>query len=137
MEALNIWLRVPEEKLALISNAIHMLHIGSLMYVVFFFLFISYIIYVNATVVISLSNILYILYRIDDIQDDSKMRRGVPATHLIYGTPVTISSGLYLFALALEEVRKLNNPQAAKIYSEEFSKFQLGQGIYIKYVALL
>ncbi|KAI9251478.1 geranylgeranyl pyrophosphate synthase [Phascolomyces articulosus] len=80
-----------------------------------------------------ISNAIYMLHNaslmIDDIQDDSKMRRGVPATHLLYGMPKTISTALYLCGLALEEIRKLNNPEALKIYSEEFSKFQLGQGI--------
>ncbi|KAK3307854.1 isoprenoid synthase domain-containing protein [Chaetomium strumarium] len=43
----------------------------------------------------------------DDIQDSSQLRRGSPATHLVFGQMQTINSAGYRFLLALEEIRKL------------------------------
>ncbi|KAK4235205.1 isoprenoid synthase domain-containing protein [Achaetomium macrosporum] len=45
----------------------------------------------------------------DDIQDSSQLRRGQPATHLVFGQMQTINSAGYRFLDALSEVRKLNN----------------------------
>ena len=42
---------------------------------------------------------------VDDIEDDSDERRGVPALHRIYGTPIALNAGnwLYFWALGLLE----------------------------------
>ena len=34
---------------------------------------------------------------IDDIQDNSKLRRGVPVAHNIYGVPLTINAANYIY----------------------------------------
>jgi geranylgeranyl diphosphate synthase type 3 len=39
--------------------------------------------------------------RLDDIQDNSVLRRGVPAAHTIYGVPSTINAATYANFLAL------------------------------------
>ncbi|KAF3909873.1 hypothetical protein ABW21_db0206335 [Orbilia brochopaga] len=46
---------------------------------------------------------------IDDIEDDSTLRRGRPAAHMIYGTPQAINAANFLFVKALEEVKKLSS----------------------------
>ena len=44
---------------------------------------------------------------IDDIEDNSKLRRGKPCAHLIYGTPATINCANYVYFEALKDVQKL------------------------------
>ena len=44
---------------------------------------------------------------IDDIEDNSPMRRGIKASHMIYGIPMTINSANYMYFKALECTRHL------------------------------
>lgn len=44
---------------------------------------------------------------IDDIEDDSQLRRGVPVSHKIYGVPQTINSANYVYFLAYQELFSL------------------------------
>ena len=41
---------------------------------------------------------------IDDIEDDSILRRGIPVAHKIYGVPHTINSANYVYFLGLQKV---------------------------------
>jgi len=62
---------------------------------------------------------------IDDIQDDSKLRRGAPVAHKIYGVPQTINSANYVYFLAFQELRLLSQtaqPPPAGICSESCSE---------------
>ncbi|KAF9222464.1 terpenoid synthase [Gyrodon lividus] len=43
---------------------------------------------------------------IDDIEDNSDLRRGKPVAHKVYGTPQTINSANYVCHLAYQELRK-------------------------------
>ena len=52
-----------------------------------------------------------ISYRIDDIQDDSVLRRGIPVSHNIYGIASTINSGNYVYFLGLEKTLALKHNQ--------------------------
>lgn len=54
--------------------------------------------------------------RIDDIEDNSKLRRGVPVAHLIYGVPATINCANYVYFLALEQCNKMENEEATKVF---------------------
>ena len=49
---------------------------------------------------------------IDDIEDGSTVRRGVPAAHMIYGVPSTINCANYVYFIALEKVHALGSSQA-------------------------
>lgn len=69
------------------------------------------------------------LNRIDDVQDNSILRRGIPVAHNIFGTAQTINSANYVYFLALQEVRKLNSPAAMDIYTEELLNLHKGQGM--------
>ena len=43
---------------------------------------------------------------VDDIEDNSKLRRGVPVVHSIYGIPHTLNTANYVYVLALEDKPK-------------------------------
>lgn len=68
-------------------------------------------------------------YRIDDVEDSSNLRRGIPVAHNIFGTAQTINSANYVYFLALQEVQKLNNPAAINIYVNELLNLHRGQGM--------
>jgi fusicocca-2,10(14)-diene synthase/ophiobolin F synthase len=53
---------------------------------------------------------------LDDIQDSSQLRRGSPATHIIFGTMQTINAAGYRFADALMEARKLESERCMDIF---------------------
>jgi geranylgeranyl diphosphate synthase type 3 len=44
---------------------------------------------------------------VDDIEDDSELRRGKPVAHKIYGVPQAINSANYVYFLAYQEVFKI------------------------------
>ncbi|KAG2037887.1 isoprenoid synthase domain-containing protein [Suillus americanus] len=44
---------------------------------------------------------------IDDIEDDSQLRRGIPVAHKIYGVPQTINTANYVYFLAYQELSAL------------------------------
>lgn len=54
--------------------------------------------------------LLFSIQRIDDIEDNSCLRRGVPVAHSIYGVASTINAANYVFFLALEKVQQLGHP---------------------------
>lgn len=117
IEAFNLWLQVPEDDLKVITRVIEMLHSASLLYVY----------------IIRFSHVWYITYRIDDVEDDSILRRGVPAAHHIYGIPQTINCANYVYFLALSELTKLNKPNMIIIYTEELINLHRGQGKHLSF----
>ncbi|CAI7573773.1 unnamed protein product [Penicillium glandicola] len=66
---------------------------------------------------------------IDDVEDNSVLRRGIPVAHNIFGTAQTINSANYVYFLALQEVQQLNNPTAINIYVQEMLNLHRGQGM--------
>ncbi|KAG0700201.1 isoprenoid synthase domain-containing protein [Suillus ampliporus] len=44
---------------------------------------------------------------VDDIEDDSQLRRGIPVAHRIYGVPQTINTANYVYFLAYQELSAL------------------------------
>ncbi|GLB11038.1 terpene cyclase [Aspergillus tubingensis] len=97
IHAFNEWLRIPEDKLNIITEIVGLLHTASLL--------------------------------IDDIQDNSKLRRGLPVAHSIFGIAQTINSANYAYFLAQERLRELNHPEAYEIYTEELLRLHRGQGM--------
>jgi geranylgeranyl diphosphate synthase, type III len=74
--------------------------------------------------------ILLTAFSIDDIQDDSKLRRGEPVAHLVFGVAQTINSANYTYFQAMEELYKLKDPiPALKIFNEEMLNLHRGQGM--------
>jgi len=68
---------------------------------------------------------------IDDIQDNSILRRGIPVAHSIYGVASTINAANYAMFIALEKVLSLNHPEAIKVYTEQLLELHRGQGMEI------
>ncbi|KAE8340171.1 hypothetical protein BDV24DRAFT_152188 [Aspergillus arachidicola] len=66
---------------------------------------------------------------IDDIQDSSTLRRGVPVAHSIFGVAQTINSANYAYFIAQRELTYLNNPLSFSIYTEELLHLHRGQGM--------
>ncbi|KAI1195775.1 isoprenoid synthase domain-containing protein, partial [Nemania serpens] len=98
LNAFNTWLEVPQDKLAIITKVVRMLHTSSLL--------------------------------IDDIQDNSMLRRGRPVAHNIFGVAQTINAGNYVYFLALKELEKLDDPmKAMDIYTTEMMYLHRGQGM--------
>lgn len=68
-------------------------------------------------------------HRVDDVEDSSLLRRGIPVAHSIFGTAQTINSANYVYFQALQELVKLNNPEVVQIYTEELINLHRGQGM--------
>ncbi|KAH9819466.1 isoprenoid synthase domain-containing protein [Melampsora americana] len=72
----------------------------------------------------------------DDVEDDSDLRRGVPVTHKIYGIPQTINTANYVYFLAYQELSKLkscpnSNPSTDlwSLVNDELLQLHRGQGM--------
>ncbi|KAE9980601.1 terpene cyclase [Venturia inaequalis] len=66
---------------------------------------------------------------VDDVEDSSLLRRGVPVAHSIFGVPQAINSANYVYFLALQQLSLLNNPATIQIYTEELLNLHRGQGM--------
>ncbi|KAI9041957.1 FPP/GGPP synthase family protein [Aspergillus affinis] len=67
---------------------------------------------------------------IDDIQDGSRLRRGHPVAHHIFGVPQTINAANYAYFLAQEKLKDLDDPTAAfSIFTRELLNLHRGQGM--------
>ncbi|KAI8146461.1 geranylgeranyl pyrophosphate synthase [Fennellomyces sp. T-0311] len=79
-----------------------------------------------------ITNIVQMLHTaslmIDDVQDDSDLRRAVPVAHHIFGVPQTINSANYVYFMALQELLKLDQPHMVAVYAEELVNLHRGQG---------
>lgn len=45
----------------------------------------------------------------DDVEDNSELRRGLPVAHAIYGVPQTINAANYAYFLAFQELLQLRS----------------------------
>lgn len=72
---------------------------------------------------------------LDDIQDDSPMRRGKTATHLVFGEAQSINSATFLYVRALQEVHATGNAALMTVLLEELDDLHVGQSwdLYWKY----
>src|SRR5260364_184134 len=68
---------------------------------------------------------------IDDIEDNSKLRRGFPVAHSIYGIPSVINSANYVYFLGLEKVLTLDHLDAVKLFTRQLLELHQGQGLDI------
>lgn len=95
--AFNMWLKVPSERLEVITRAVGMLHTSSLL--------------------------------VDDVQDSSILRRGIPVANSIFGVAQTINSANYVYFKALQELMLMDNPKLIEIFTEELLNLHRGQGM--------
>lgn len=81
----------------------------------------------------TISHITKILHNssllVDDVEDNSMLRRGLPAAHCLFGVPQTINSANYMYFVALQEVLKLKSYDAVSIFTEEMINLHRGQGM--------
>nr|ALG64486.1 Geranylgeranyl pyrophosphate synthase [Meretrix meretrix] len=68
---------------------------------------------------------------IDDIEDNSNLRRGIPVAHNIYGVPHTINSANYVYFWGLQKVLILGHPDATRVFTEQILELHRGQGMDI------
>ncbi|KAK4131142.1 geranylgeranyl pyrophosphate synthetase, partial [Trichocladium antarcticum] len=66
---------------------------------------------------------------VDDVEDNSQLRRGFPVAHVIFGIPQTINSSNYIYFCALQELQKLKNPRTIAVFAEELVNLHRGQGM--------
>lgn len=52
---------------------------------------------------------------VDDIEDSSTLRRGIPVAHSIFGVPSVINGANYAYFLALEKCHAWKNPEAMNV----------------------
>jgi octaprenyl-diphosphate synthase len=72
----------------------------------------------------------------DDIEDNSKQRRGKPAIHLLYGNDTAINSGCFLYFLPLACIEAWDASAEAKngvwsLWAEHMRRLHLGQSMDI------
>lgn len=72
---------------------------------------------------------------LDDIQDESPMRRGKTATHLIFGEAQSINSATFLYVRVVQEVQATGNAELMTVLLEELENLHVGQSwdLYWKY----
>lgn len=56
---------------------------------------------------------------IDDIEDNSKLRRGNPVAHHIYGVAHAINSANYIYFVALEKTMAMGHPKGVEIFTSK------------------
>ncbi|KAJ2485818.1 hypothetical protein IWW37_005825 [Coemansia sp. RSA 2050] len=66
---------------------------------------------------------------IDDVEDNSDLRRGVPVTHKIYGVPMTINTANFAYFIALQDLLQMSNSRLVDIFTEELLNLHRGQGM--------
>eukprot|EP00928_Gymnodinium_smaydae_P081291 TRINITY_DN64840_c0_g1_i1.p1 TRINITY_DN64840_c0_g1~~TRINITY_DN64840_c0_g1_i1.p1 ORF type:complete len:326 (+),score=48.28 TRINITY_DN64840_c0_g1_i1:320-1297(+) len=65
---------------------------------------------------------------IDDIEDNSHIRRGQPCAHMIFGIAPVINSANYIYFLALEHCHNLGSHAAMGVFVSELLNLHRGQG---------
>ncbi|PVD37672.1 hypothetical protein C0Q70_00271 [Pomacea canaliculata] len=68
---------------------------------------------------------------IDDIEDSSKLRRGIPVAHSIFGVAQSINSANYVYFLSLSKLNQLKNAEAMKVFTDHLLELHQGQGMDI------
>ena len=74
---------------------------------------------------------IILLCRIDDMQDNSVLRRGIPTAHAVYGIPSTINAANYIHFEGLNRVQSLNQPDAMALCTGHLLELYHGQGMEI------
>ena len=62
-----------------------------------------------------MNDILLFCIRIDDIEDNSTLRRGVPVAHNIYGVATTLNSANYIYFVGLKKLLEMGKPECADV----------------------
>ncbi|KAK6515722.1 hypothetical protein TWF281_004313 [Arthrobotrys megalospora] len=70
---------------------------------------------------------------LDDMEDNSPLRRGQDAAHIVYGQAQTMNSANYLIVWAMNQVQKLGNPLCWGIFFEEIRNSLIGQSYEMRW----
>lgn len=65
---------------------------------------------------------------IDDIEDSSQLRRGMPAAHKVYGEAHTINAANFVYFVALEDCLSMGKLELAQVFVSELLRLHRGQG---------
>ncbi|KAK7993058.1 hypothetical protein PG988_001852 [Apiospora saccharicola] len=65
---------------------------------------------------------------LDDIQDESPLRRGRPATHAVFGLAQSLNSSTYLFVQSLAEVHSHFDARTHSAFVKILQRMHVGQG---------
>ncbi|KAK6213346.1 geranylgeranyl pyrophosphate synthase [Colletotrichum tabaci] len=78
-----------------------------------------------------IKNIIDLLHNssliLDDIEDDSPLRRGLPATHMVFGRAQSINTANYMFVQAVQQAQTLSNPACLGTLLGELECLFIGQ----------
>lgn len=66
---------------------------------------------------------------VDDVEDNSMLRRGIPVANSIFGVAQTINSANYVYFKALQDLLIMGNPKLIEIFTEELLNLHRGQGM--------
>lgn len=75
----------------------------------------------------------------DDIEDDSKFRRGEPTLHISHGLPIALNSGDALYTLLWKKLVTMDmdlkkRAELQKLYANSFKRVVDGQGIELSWI---
>jgi geranylgeranyl diphosphate synthase type 3 len=68
---------------------------------------------------------------VDDIEDQSEVRRGKPSSHLQFGLSRALNAANYAYFIAMQKLSSLQDPNLMNIYCEEMLNLHRGQGLDI------
>ncbi|KAK5655708.1 hypothetical protein OQA88_5641 [Cercophora sp. LCS_1] len=92
----------------------------------------------SAAIIKSIINLLHnASLMLDDIQDNSPLRRGKPPTHMVFGQAQTINSSSYKIAEALEEALKLGTMDCMRIAIKDSKGLYISQSLDLHWTANL
>ncbi|AOA63301.1 Geranylgeranyl pyrophosphate synthase [Komagataella phaffii CBS 7435] len=67
---------------------------------------------------------------VDDVEDSATLRRGIPATHNVFGIPQTINTANYMYFVAIQKAGTLgNHARVNDVLIEEMMNLHRGQGL--------
>jgi geranylgeranyl pyrophosphate synthase len=70
---------------------------------------------------------------LDDIQDESPLRRGSTSTHLVFGNAQAINSAVYMFVRASKQMHAVQNLNLMAVFLEELENLLIGQSWDLKW----
>lgn len=106
IDGLNTWLGIAPEVLTKIKEVISILHNASLMCVC-----------VPATMPHAYTDILL---RLDDFQDGSPQRRGLPSAHLVFGPAQAINSASHAIVSSIDKMMEFADPRVVQSIISEY-----------------
>lgn len=74
------------------------------------------------------SSDIFLFFRLDDIEDNSPLRRGFPATHIVFGINQTINAANLLMFKSMKAAISLSS-FATRIVTDRLIDGHIGQGL--------